>query len=613
MKNNKNAVYGIVGAGLALALFCLMFAACPEPETADKKEDPKYIRISVEMLEFGPYEETRVFSVETNADEVDVFCPEWCTVEDLGNGSYSVKVSAFSDERTGTVTLSILQDQQTADLFVAQYGYAPPPFNGEDDNSGFDYSTIFTDISYSKLKEGVTREAINAIPDLFFKDIALKLFLNIYDGTGFRAQEYRAWVHPERQAAATRTLPYSLRDNPTGIYVKKDDDLLVFADTQGQSVSLLSQDLSTEGGWWTNRNEYPLMDGINRIKARKDGSIYVQYYSDLGENAPKIRLNFVTGAVNGYFDSQKHQPGEWSRLLNAAVAPDFDLVGKFAHLTFPVASFKANTPDGKALIDAWDEMVRLEHEFMGVYKYNKLFTNRLYGHYCETGWFYAESYHTGYHPSAAPDILNVGKFKTSGIWGPAHEVGHINQVTSGVNWRGMREVTTNIYSLHVQTSFGNPSRMLDKSDGSYANTYAKAFDTLLGKNKPHNGQDAFVQLIPFWQLKLYLCDALGKTDFYKDLLYHMMTSPNPGSAAETDGRYQLNFVRVVCSLANLDLTDFFQKWGFLTPIDTRIENNQFTITQAQIDALKAEIAAKNYPKPEKDVTGITDTNVNSYK
>jgi len=748
MKNNKNTVYGIAGAGLAL--FCVMLAGCPEAKP-DNNVENKYISISLERLEFGPYEETRTFPVETNADEVDVSCPAWCTVKNEGNGSYSVKVSASSAERTGTITLTIRQNKLTAALSVTQYGnnvlnasddikipvsgatasdqgssslvsiqmsydgnmntyyyserftasisltynftdvprmdylmyharsdgnngkfqeleiwvadnssalrkYGDYNFNGGSAlvsfspallnptqvefrvkpgiggyascaemefyrraEDSFDYLTVFADPSCSSLKAGVTREAIDAIPDIFFKDMALKIFLNIYDKNGFRVQEYRAWVHPDVHAAndVNKIWPYSLRDNPTGIYVKKDENLLVFAgNMQGQSVSLLSQDLST-GGWGTQYT-YPLAEGMNKIKAKAKGLIYLQYYSAQGENAPKIKINFAAGSVNGYFDSQKHQPGDWKNFLNAATAPDFDLVGEFAHLTFPVDKFKTFTPDGKALVDEWDKMVRLEHEFMGLYKYNRELKNRIYCHVDydpNASYMYATAYHTAYSVPPLNAILDVGTFKTTGIWGPAHEVGHVNQLQPGLRWAGMTEVTTNIYSLHVQTSFGNTSRLMQAGD----NKYDIAFNTLLGKNKSHNdatnGVDVFVQLVPFWQLKLYLCDVLGKTDFYKDLFEEYRTKPNP-PAAETEGRFQLHFVRTACNVAKLDLTEFFEKWGFLTPIDTTINDYgsyRFTVTQAQVDALKAEIAGKGYPKPARDFTKITDANKDLYR
>ncbi|MFV0267512.1 MAG: hypothetical protein ACK5HT_10300, partial [Draconibacterium sp.] len=60
-----------------------------------------------------------------------------------------------------------------------------------------------------------------------------------------------------------------------------------------------------------------------------------------------------------------------------------------------------------------------------------------------------------------------------------------------------------------------------------------------------------------------------------------------------------------------------EAWGFLTPVDITIEDystKQFTITQDEIDALKAEIAAKNYPQPaHNNIYEITDNNVSNYK
>ncbi len=474
-------------------------------------------------------------------------------------------------------------------------------------SEAFDYLTIFTDSSCSILKSDVTREMINNIPDLFFRDLALQIFLNLYDERHFRVQEYRAWVHPDIQAAENKTSQYSLRDNPTGIYIKKGEELVVFADLKGQHASLLSQDLTTYGGG--TQHTYPITAGVNTITAKADGLIYVQYYSASGENAPKIKLNFAAGRVNGYFDSQKHDASQWRTVLQKAAAPDIDLVGKFAHLTFPVSLFKELTPNGKALIDKWDELIRLEHEFMGLYKYNRVFKNRLYVHFDydpKSPYMYATSYRTAYSRSSVHEVIKLDTF-TANPWGGAHEAGHVNQVRPGVKWSGMTEVTTNIYSLYVQTSFGNKSRLMRD------NVYNSAFDSFLGKNIPHNdAENVWIQLVPFWQLKLYLHDALGKTDFYKDLFYHYMTNPDPGTAAETDGRFQLYFVKAACETARLNLLEFFEKWGFLTPIDKGTGGSRFTITQAQIDSLKAEITARNYEMPEKDFTRITDDTINLY-
>ncbi|MDR0506206.1 MAG: M60 family metallopeptidase [Dysgonamonadaceae bacterium] len=475
----------------------------------------------------------------------------------------------------------------------------------------FDWSAVFTDETCSELKSGITLDDINAINEGFYKKLASDIYHGFFDPE-FRVQEFRAWEHPDKKAALNKTAPYSLLDNPAGIYVSQGEDLVVFVgDTHGKSISLRTHDLTT-GGWGAQKT-YSLKQGLNKIRTTAKGLVYVQYYDDLGAAAPKVKINFVTGAVNGYFDSQKHQASDWQRLLNKAVAPDFDLLGQFAHITFPVANFKSKTPDGEALIDAWDRLVRFEHEFMGLYKYpDHKFQNRVYCHADynpDAAHMYATSYHTGYSQATWNEMVTLTAFSTSGIWGPAHEIGHVNQVRPGVKWLGMTEVTNNIYSAHVQTSFGNTCRLT--SD----NVYSRAFAKMATDVAHQDLGDVWFNLVPFWQLKLYLVDILGKEDFYKDLYHHYMTNDDPTTPA-TDGKYQLNFVRVSCDMAQLNLLDFFEKWGFLTPINKTVTDygtSAFIITEEQIAALKAEIEAKNYPEPPKDFSRITDSNKETYR
>ena len=73
------------------------------------------------------------------------------------------------------------------------------------------------------------------------------------------------------------------------------------------------------------------------------------------------------------------------------------MLGEKAHLIFPVDKFKANTPDGKALIDAYDRLVLLEQQFMGLEKYDRMDPN----HVCfsvmyNDSYMYSAANHTGY-------------------------------------------------------------------------------------------------------------------------------------------------------------------------------------------------------------------------
>ncbi|MCL2602315.1 MAG: M60 family metallopeptidase [Treponema sp.] len=484
------------------------------------------------------------------------------------------------------------------------------------DPEEFNYLTIFTDHSVSALRPGVTLKMITGIPDPFFKDMALKIFSSDYDPFDFRVQDYRAWIHPSVPAAANKTNQQSLHDNPTGILARKGQELIVFVSglEPGQPLSIFTEDLKNpENNLGVGaRHTYRLFVGINKISALADGLIYVQYYSPLEEMAPKAKIHFATGEVNGLFDVQRHTRDQWRTLLGNAIWHDFDLVGEYAHLVFPVNSFKKDTADGLALAKVWDDIVRLQHEFLGIDRQGKAARNRLFAHvnyHPDTPYYMAATNnHTLYRlRDAVPKILDPGKLRTSNIWGPAHEVGHMNQVRPGMAWNGVTEVTVNLFSLHVQTSFGNLSG-LENGD------YARTFDTVLGKGIPlrkmrkGSGQDHFGQLVPFWQLKLYLVDALGQTRFYQDMFHHYM-SENPKPAGKTDGRWQLHFVRTASRISGYDLTHFFEQWGFLTPID---ESN-FIITQKEVDALRVEIDSWGLPQPPKDFTRITDKTVGKFR
>lgn len=476
----------------------------------------------------------------------------------------------------------------------------------------FDYLTIFTDHTCSQLKNGVNENQIKAIENRFFRDLALEILSGEYDSE-FRVQTYKAWQHPDIMAKINKTSTYGLRDNPTGIFVSHGEELIVMVgDTHGQNISLFIQDTNNK----LSGVSASLSTGINKIKAANAGLIYIMYYTQTGTEKP-VKINIASGTVNGYFDSQKHTKEDWTRLLGKATYKHFDVLGKYAALTFETSAFKEYTPDGLALINKYDEMVHLEQDFMGLYEYKKEYKNRAYFLVIYDSYMYATAYHTAYNAGTQAELLSVQALSSTACWGPAHEVGHTHQTRPGLRWQGMAEVTNNIHSLYVQTSWGNQSRLI------YDGFYDEASANLLKKGIAHNeypgsgGSHHFVKLVPFWQLKLYMMDILGKTNFYKYIYEKVRTQPEVDTSVITEGYYQLNFVKLACESAGLDLTEFFEAWGFLTPVDLTIDDygdQKFTITQEQIDLVKSEIAAKKYPKPKhSNIYEIRDDNLNNFR
>ena len=490
---------------------------------------------------------------------------------------------------------------------------------------GYDPLTLFTDQTCSALKTGITDEDIKACKSDFHKNIALYLKAGKYPSE-FRIQEYKAYPHPDTQAKANKTSPYSLLDNPTGMAIGNGEELVIFVgETAGQKIQIRIQDLAVPGDDGFGGISYTLNEGVNQIHAPKKGLIYILYHTEDFETARPVKIHIASGHVNGYFDVTKHSGSDWKRLRDAAKEPFFDVIGKYAHLTFPTKDFILYTPDGKALIEAYDKIVESEMLLMGLFKYNKVFKNRMYFNVTYRGYMYATSYHTAYHESTMPDLCDVSKLTDKSLWGPCHEVGHCNQTRPGLKWHGTTEVTNNIMSMYLQNNIFKRDSHLQTTklnDGS-PNRYAKAWTEIIAANAPHcdfKSNDVFCKLVPFWQLELYFGNVLGQTPlqqddkggFYPDVYEYVRTHPDLNTA----GEQQTEFVYICSQVAQMDLTDFFTKWGFLTPVETTIDdygNGQVKVTQARVEEIKQRVASLNYPQPNVALEYITDNNWKLYQ
>lgn len=542
----------------------------------------------------------------------------------------------------------------------------------------FDPSTLFKDKICSELRDGVTEEDISKCSDPFYKNMALFMYNNKYPRE-FRIAEFKAYPHPNVAGNECKTNPYSLLDNPTGINVEVGTDLILFAEgVKGYKVSLRVMNLDKPGGdgFW-DITEYPISEGMNKLRMERTGLAYVMYHTPYFENAPKIKIHFATGNVNGYYDLAKHgNPNEWNRLISNASYKYFDVVGQYAHLTFPTERFRKHTGGlGKELIETYDEIAYREMELLGLHKYDRVFKNRMYLHVMYHSYMYATWYHTAYHDNTLPGLCHPHTLRKQ-CWGPAHEIGHCNQTRPAVLWRGMTEVTTNIKSAYIQTSvFNQPCRLQIENMGIYKTRYGKAFTLIMAAKQPHNffkedpnhiingdqsnetaggsdpnnpnasqnqdnnhlrycratpkksmvaegGGDVFCKLVPFWQLELYFGKVLGKTPmqqsdqggFYPEL--YEMSRQTGDNTIPSPAHQQLNFVYMASKVSQTNLLDFFEKWGFLTPVHAHISdysNDCLNVTQEMIDETKRKVNALNYPKPTLAIEYITDNTVDLYK
>lgn len=485
----------------------------------------------------------------------------------------------------------------------------------------FDYKSVFTDGSCSKLKQGITQTDVDAIPILFYKQIAQNILSGNTDP--YRIAQFRPYQHPNIMAAVNKTSRYSLRDNATGIFINEPDKdfALLVGDTHGQDVKINIFDFQNK-----NNVTFSLKEGLNVITPTIPGLVYIYNHTDKAipliakdEAAQKaideltVTVQFLGGEVNGYFDIAKNKAEEWPTILNNAKFTEIDVLGVYSHVVWTVEDYKKYNTDIVLMTNYIDSLANQQQEFAGLYHYNKLFRNRIFItiDYSAPA-AYATDYRTAYNSNYANVMCSEEGFLRR-MWVLGHEVGHINQVRPGVKWHGTTEVTNNLYAMYNQFRIlGEAPRLFDNSD---RDGYGFGFKHIIEAKQPFLLPDNFnnhiPKVAPLWQLYLYFVEIKGQKHFYHDVFEHFRTN----AVSSDPGEQQLDFVRQVCHIGKTDLTDFFIAWGFLRPIDRVINDygeKTVRVTQQQIDGLIAEIKAKKYPVPGYKVEEITDKNYKSY-
>lgn len=485
----------------------------------------------------------------------------------------------------------------------------------------FRYTDLFTDSACSVLKPGVTERKIKRCRQPFFRNLAMHMLQGNYSKE-FRIQSYRAWMVPDVQAKQNGVMPFSLLDNPTGIAAVADEPLVVFVDRDLAGLSLTIQNLSVKSGDdGYGGMTYTLHKGLNVIRPVSSGLGYVIYQSETPEAEPPVTIHFATGLVNGYYDAAKHiRPdgtSRWNELLARAGDKYFDVLSPYVHFTFRAEDFRRYVPDVNKLQAVYDTLVCHEQEFEGLRKYNRWMKNRLYIHTTYREMLYATHYHIGFQEAQLKDLLCADSVKSTFCWGPAHELGHALQVAPGMNWTAMMEVTNNIQSMEMQRLWGNPSRLHteSRSANGFKNIYEQAMNVAFVQQRPFTYLiDWFDQLVPFWQLRLYVMDVCGRSDFYKDVYEASRRINEQGNL--TSGQLQLEFVYNSCVASGIDLRPFFDKWGWLMPAhrsyDDYYGKDTIVVTPTDVENLNIRVDALHLPVPAHTAEYITDNTLDLY-
>ena len=478
---------------------------------------------------------------------------------------------------------------------------------------------FFTDATCSRLKPDVRAENLGRFKSDVLKTVASQLLAGDYNTT-YRATVYEAYASPH---ALHETIKlgsgFSRYENITGMFLDAGEHVVLVGDARGREISLLIPDWMRKppegvrptqdpNGWGLKRQAIALKPGINVIEVEKAGNAYVSYFDDRPEEAPKMTVHFPTGKVNGFFDAARHTNEDWDRLLDEAVGPIMDARGKHIQVAYPVEWFNTYTrSQGVELIAAYDKLLHSHYTILGLVKYDKIPRNRILARVNFNYYMFRDRDGVAYFGNkgtmrmvADPAVVVVG----DPCWGFSHEVGHVLQMRPQITWGGMTEVSCNIFSMYTVTGMGNPSRLAAQKN------YAKARAKIVEADPKISylaDPDVFNRLVPFWQLHLYFTQN-GRPDFYADVMGQMRNRPDAGHRNDSI-RNQFEFVKICCDVAELDLTDFFDKWGFFWVGELTVKDYgtyNYKITQEMVDEVKQYIAEKKYDRPGEDITLIED-------
>ena len=552
-----------------------------------------------------------------------------------------------------TVLLKINSSYSSGFCSIAEVKFFKP---NENQNAS-DYATLFSDNLYTTLKSGVGSTQIAAATDELAKSLATDILNNNYD-TEYRVGSYICHrdLSTLRNSVLYNNHLYDKYENSTGLYMEEGETAVIVAENINSNYPVYAKVLllnsSSPGSSTTSRIQ--LENGINVFTSTVKGNVYIDYYSADYTNAPTVNLHFIYGQQNGYFKYDPAYPNDptksddnekWKKLLANAKSEVIDIVTPHTHMMAPLYALKAQCPArGSELAEKLDSVIYREWEIMGYYKQgidmttnHQLCRTSASGCFASTEGAYLNW--SGFGEWVTPVFLPT--------WGIAHELGHVNQI-SPFTWVGMTEVSNNVCSAWVQYSLpkntNQPFRLEDESitcclgyvrggriqnyldmdvTKTVKNLDSDTYHTTAGddyhwQNETEYGKattDHFVALVPLWQMVLYtMGDAAGYAPDAFPGMYTDMRQNYSTYNALTNAEKRLNFFKVFCEQAQLNFIPFFEKANMFEPLDNVFiddySSGYMTITQSQLDEVKATVEAYNY---EEVPTSLVYMNNYNYK
>lgn len=454
----------------------------------------------------------------------------------------------------------------------------------------------------------------------------------------FRVNTYQPYSNHEAMAQELgQSNPYGKLSNPTGIVARKDDIIYIFVNENTPSgatvqVEAVNVDARNCGANRTG-NVTDLKSGLNLLRYNQDKMLFIFYQvENTKQNLskfPDLNIHIEGGEVYGTFDVTRGMKNQdWTNMLQAGLIRNFDILNlksdrlmmmmhresAFDALENARRSSGTDYTDVELLMYIWNTIVANEESYQGLDSYANRYRNVWNAFSMDNSYMYATTYGTYYENGTLSSILNYYTMThdPGSLWGPSHEMGHNHQQL--INCVGCTEVSNNLFSN---------INVFEAGISNTRGTTPKRNFTYLADKTPWLGRDIWTQTKMYFQLYLYFHAQGVQTDFLPKLFIELrkdpMTMEETWETITAEGEEKscrvvygkndyLKFAEICCKVAEMDLSEFFEAYGFFVPVEKRYvgdyANYVVTTTQADIDLAKMRM--RRYKKKAGNIMFIND-------
>ncbi|XP_034877193.1 TRPM8 channel-associated factor 2-like isoform X2 [Mirounga leonina] len=292
-----------------------------------------------------------------------------------------------------------------------------------------------------------------------------------------------------------------------------------------------------------------------------------------GSKLGPISVTIKRAVPAPYYKLGKTSLEDWKNCIQESPATWGELATDNIILTVPTANLRA-LEDPEPVLCLWDEMMHAIAQ-LAARPFPFCCPERIVADVqISAGWM-----HSGYpimcHLESVEELINEAGMRSTGLWGPIHELGHNQQQQEWEFPPHTTEATCNLWSVYVhETVLGIPRA---KAHPALSPPERKQrIITHLGKGAPLHDWNVWTALETYLQLQ----EAFGWEPFTQLFAEYQTLS---GIPKDKDGKMNL-WAKKFSEKVQKNLAPFFEAWGW--PVQKEVANSLACLPEWQENPMR---------------------------